>query len=492
MVHANQLFCRIDGLTAADREQRRIEALNNLGLLNTATVPVFDEATQTAARFIDVPICIFGLMVHDELWLKSAVGLSRLGLMNPLAAQRKILRQDAFCTYVLDSGQNLAIEDTLNNSIFAQSVLVQHYGIRAYLGTPLVTSSGQSIGTLAVMGLEPHSFTERDAEFLALTARWCLGEFERDSLLKLPADQQTIARPEPSSAESSQDEPPEATFLAGATPYQHKHFWYAIGALKVTLLEQLTEKLRTPLTSVIGMASILRQEVYGALTIKQKEYLEIIHGSGQQMLALMEEIVRLGHLSDGTAPLEIGAVDVGMLCQQAVNRLLPDAKQQQQEICLTVEPGNRVWFLDKEKVHQALYYLIACIINSAEADSQINVHVSLTSDTVGLAVWGSHSWLGDRSHPAQLAQLMTRVLASESLADSDSPANSATLTSSLLLAQSQTEQSPLAEADSNLLGLLLSCRLVELHGGKIIVQKSPQSGYCYVMQLPKIDKEGCH
>ncbi|MGB5768268.1 MAG: histidine kinase, partial [Crocosphaera sp.] len=98
----NGLFCRLDGLTPAVREQQRVKTLKHLGLLDTETIPIFDEATQTAARFIEAPICILGTMVQDHLWLKSAVGLSRLGLMNNLASTRRISRQEAFSTYVVD------------------------------------------------------------------------------------------------------------------------------------------------------------------------------------------------------------------------------------------------------------------------------------------------------------------------------------------------------------------------------------------------------
>ena len=114
----NRLFCRLDDLTPAVREQQRITTLKALGLLEAESVSFFDEATQTAARFIEAPICILGLMVQDQVLLKSAVGLSRLGLMNQLATSRNIPRQDSFSTYVIDSQQPLNIEDTITDLIF--------------------------------------------------------------------------------------------------------------------------------------------------------------------------------------------------------------------------------------------------------------------------------------------------------------------------------------------------------------------------------------
>ena len=127
------------------------------------TIPVFDEATQMAARFIESPICVLTLMVFDQMWIKSAIGLSRLGLMNRLATDRKLDRQE---------------------TSFAASILSQDYGIRRYLGAPLITAGGQCIGSLSILDLTAQRFTNREIEFLCVTARWCMGEFERDSLPK--------------------------------------------------------------------------------------------------------------------------------------------------------------------------------------------------------------------------------------------------------------------------------------------------------------------
>ena len=47
-----------------------------------------------------------------------------------------------------------------------------------------MTASGRCLGTLAVMSLTPHQFTDKDVEFLELTARWSMSEFERQTVAK--------------------------------------------------------------------------------------------------------------------------------------------------------------------------------------------------------------------------------------------------------------------------------------------------------------------
>ena len=500
----NRLFCRLDGFTPVAKEQQRLNALSKLGLLVAETVPVFEEATQTASSFLETPICILGLVVENELWFKSASGLSTIGLMNQLAVHRKVPLIESFSTYVVDSEQTLYIENTLTNSVFANSTLVQHYGIRSYLGVPLISSEGLCIGTLEVMDVEPRQFSDKDADFLALTARWCLREFERDRLLENPAQQATerghnlsVIHPV-----SSNWQTPSAVHQE-VSPNSSKRL-NSTNSIKVRLLAQLTQELRTPLTSVIGMASVLRREVYGPLTGKQKEYLEIIHNSGQNLIALVDEIVNLGVLSDRDAELQTASTDVEMIAQQVINNLVDVARQQQQTLRLSVEPGNRIWSLDKDKVKQALYYLIISVLEMSEAGGEIRIHISRRNRALHIAVWLSHPWLGDGLPQTELySQSVTKALAfnegntisalNTGMGNNNALLGNQVLTSSALITVLDSGEKPNKTTSDkisrDLLGLLLTCHLVEIHGGQVLVQGSPESGYRYILQFPQVEFE---
>ncbi len=517
----NRIFCHLDGLTSAGREQKRLKALKERGLLTAETVAVFDEATQTAARFLDAPICILGLMTQDLLLLKSAVGLSRVGLMNPLAQSRQLPRHESFCTYVVDSHQVLAIHDTANNPVLASSLLVGHYGIRAYLGAPLLTVDGTCLGTLAVMDWVPRCFTAKDIEFLAITARWCLSEFEQNRLLK-PERTNSISGLPKSSKSLQYGEAWKSGSKTGSRDILNDLSAYltSTNAIKCKLLTQLTEELRTPLTSIMGMASVLGREIYGPLTNKQKEYLEIIHHSGQHLVSLVEEIVGLGIWDETSEPLPLMSVDLEMLCQQAINSLLEMAKRRQQQIRLSVEPGSRLGFLNKDKVRHMLYYLLFSVIQSAEAGREIRIHVSRQSDletrslaSLQIAVWVSHPWL-EESLPQVYGESGELMLSSPLVVDAvsdtlETPLDSDKLESGTLLSNSYLQSANQVLSSTSVgpaftlkqklnnasggsdsresLGLLLSCHLAELHGGQISVQGSLESGYRYVICLPQLE-----
>ena len=501
----NRLFCRLDGQTYSQKIQERSAALSRLGVLASESIPVFEEATQTASSFLEVPVCILGLGVENELWLKSTFGLSSTGLMNQLASYRRIPLEESFSTYVIDSEQSLAIDSTVVNTVFATSSLTQHYGIRSYLGVPLISSDGICLGTLEVMDIEPRTFTSKDLDFLALTARWCLREFERDYAIKHQQTSSTDGCHSTSLTTTNSgawgvNYPVEQdNYVTPTTNIQ------ATNLIKVKLLAQLTQELRTPLTSVIGMASVLRREVYGPLTTKQREYLEIIHNSGQNLISLVDEIVNVGVLSNQKTGIETSSADIEMLCQQAINNLVDIAKQHQQTLRLSVEPGNRIWSLDKDKVKQALYYLIISVLEMSEAGGEVRIHVSRRNKALNLAVWLSHPWLGDGLPQVEFySQSVTKALAiaeaqnfekSTSSGVTDVLLNNRVLTASALMSvidgekQLDREGKPTERVSRDVLGLLFACHLTELHQGKVIVQGSPEAGYRYIIQLPKAKQE---
>jgi signal transduction histidine kinase len=261
--------------------------------------------------------------------------------------------------------------------------------------------------------------------------------------------------------------------------------------LKVDLLGQLAQELRTPLTSVLGMASVLSREIYGPLTSKQKEYLDIIHNSGQYLLSLMNEIVELSELKEIDQTLNLSSVDIEMLCQQAIITLEQVAQRRDQQVRLTIEPGRRIWLLDKEKVRQMLYHLIFSIIQSSTAGSLVRLHVSRQDTSLNLSIWVSHPWLGEGLPYAEIYSQPSLVSATgsngtESIAVSEGATTAIAdhaITVKHVLRQDSDAEIDLAPRKN--VGLLLSQHLVELHGGKVTIQSGSDTGFRYIITIPQ-------
>jgi signal transduction histidine kinase len=456
---------------------QRLQTLEQLKLLEPDIVPIFEEATQTAAHFLNAPICVLGLLERDRVWFKSAVGLSRIGLMNSLATSRQLPRTDAFCTKVAESKRILVVEDVATDARFGQYLLVQNYGIQAYLGAPLITANGQCIGALAIMSLSPRKFSEQDAAFLELMARWVMSEFERSRLQQLHSS----ASP--------------GVTVAG------------VANLKANLLTQMTQDLCTPLTSILGMAKVLKQGIYASRPDKQQEYIQIIHDSGQHLLSLINEIVDLGGLDDQA--LTLNPIDIEMLCQQVISTLQQAAERREQQIQLSVEPGNRIWVLDKDRVRQILYHLVFSLIQTSSSESIIRLHVSRKQQFLNIAIWATHPWLGEGIPQTTAASSYSDYSSSDYLDHSDYLGHSASAYSAL---SCEVEPSSIWEIPASLsvqsaeqwtaphldvaptkpskesrrsLGIMLSQQLTELHSGDVLLQGSAEDQR-YVVRLPQL------
>jgi signal transduction histidine kinase len=484
------------------KEKQRLEALSELGLGGSETIPIFEEATQIAARFLATPISILGFVDGEHHWFKSSVGLSRLGLMNKLAQNRKLSRGESFCNQVVETAQVFVINNTdkLDNSCLKTSQLVQEYGIRSYLGAPLIDAMGNCLGALAVMDLVPRTFTNPDIEILQIIARWCMSEFERNQLL---LSQHSPSTHSPLTAKKSTNYQLRSS-ISSPPPHVERES-ASTQQLKLLLLGKINQELCTPLTSVLGMANVLGREIYGPLSIKQREYVDIIQNSGQYLLSLINEIAELGVLDENCSVLNLAPVDIEMLCQQTMSTLKETAHRREQNIRLSIEPGyNRIWLLDKEKVRQILYHLIFSVIQVSATGSTVRIHISYQEKTVNITVSVFHVWLGDgiseadsyfhlnplsrleltdkpsihSSYPDTDDELGIPVVVEKKWSHPDSHSDSLTMNAAEDLATSY------GNLTREQLGLLLSVHLAEFHGGKITIQGSPESGQRYVLSLP--------
>lgn len=472
-----RLACRIDGAPHAEREQKRISKLTNLKLLSSDSVPIFDEATQMAARYLELPICTLSVVDQQFEWLKSAVGLSRLGLMNQLAASRHLPREDAFGTYVVDSQQALIIPDAIAHPAFQHSSLVAEYGIRSYLGVPLLTSDGYCLGVLAVMDLKPHEFSYKDIEFLELEARWSISELERHHLNCLSHTTPVLpTKPEfPAAAQPTNIQIPNPVQVAEIP---------VTNSIRVELIAQLAQELRTPLTSIMGMTSVLARKIYGPLTQKQQEYIDIMSDSSHCLLSLVDEITELGQLDDQNQTLNLAPVDIEMICQQAIKTLTQFAHRQDQKIQLSVEPGPRIWLLDKEKVRQMLYHLTFSIIRCSCAGSIVQIHVSRKSQCLNIAVWVSNPWLSSGFSSVEITSNLAAMAQANARKSVPTSGRTMVLEEEASTLSAQDESTHSSQQSRENLALLLSRQLAELHGGEIRIQGSQESGLRYVITLP--------
>ncbi|WP_420137248.1 EAL domain-containing protein [Sphingomonas sp.] len=152
---------------ADQHEAARLEALQQLNLLDTPPSESFDRITRMAAQIFDLPISAVSLTDHDRQWFKSRVGVEHWS----------IPRDKAPCAAVAESAEVVLIPDMLDDECYATSILAGQ-GIRFYAGAPLITREGYGLGALCVLGTEPRQATAEEMAALNDLAKIVMAQIE--------------------------------------------------------------------------------------------------------------------------------------------------------------------------------------------------------------------------------------------------------------------------------------------------------------------------
>ncbi len=370
-------------------------------------MPIFAEATTLASQLLAAPVAILTAIAGTGYQIGAIAGLGQLSALPSNPNLHLELAGLEYChDRIISSQGSLSVPDFCQQPQLARSALLRVHGLRAYLGVPVLTAARDRIGVLAILDFKPRQFSDRDIELLLVVSRLLASEFERKLLSQAQLDRylsdlQERVMPNfdaPGAAAPGRGEldlhllqvadlttPGLDTTIA--TPSQYPTFGDRRSETHFELLTHLARELRTPLTSVLGMASVLQQEIYGPLTTKQKDYLGIIHQSGRQLVGIVDEISQLGSLVGDTSSLTgdrqhslaIELVDLEMLCQLAIHSLEPTAAKKQQQVSLDLSgsdvstTANPLCLLDREKVRQIVYYLSLSAIHASAVDRQISI-----------------------------------------------------------------------------------------------------------------------
>jgi signal transduction histidine kinase len=222
---------------------------------------------------------------------------------------------------------------------------------------------------------------------------------------------------------------------------------------KSEFLANMSHELRTPLNAIIGFSQLLRQQLFGPVNEKQREYLDDILSSGNHLLSLINDVLDLSKVEAGQITLE--AADFSL--REALDRgvVMVRERATQNGVRLALEPGNGVDIVrgDERRVRQIVFNLLSNAVKFTPSGGSVTVasarldgevHVSVTDTGPGIAA-------EDRER---------------------------------IFEEFQQTDVGLQQREGTGLGLALSRRLVELHGGRIWVESEPGQGSRFVFTLP--------
>jgi len=141
-----------------DNEEARLDALATYQQLDTLPEENFDRLAGLAARLFNVPIVLVSLVASDRQFFKAQIGF----------CATETSREISFCAHTIMQDEILVILDAVKDPRFATNPLVLGAPfIRFYAGKPLVTPTGEKIGTVCLIDSQPHeAFSQSDRQNL--------------------------------------------------------------------------------------------------------------------------------------------------------------------------------------------------------------------------------------------------------------------------------------------------------------------------------------
>ena len=163
-------------------ETLRLEALRDLGVLDTAPEAAFDDLAKLAAIICQAPISLVSLIDADRQWFKARCGLDA----------QETPRAIAFCAHAIQQPALFEIPDATQDPRFADNPLVTgEPNIRSYAGVPLTGPHGHRYGTLCVIDVKPRQLTEEQRDGLTRLARQASAALETRRLKRISENRES-------------------------------------------------------------------------------------------------------------------------------------------------------------------------------------------------------------------------------------------------------------------------------------------------------------
>lgn len=225
---------------------------------------------------------------------------------------------------------------------------------------------------------------------------------------------------------------------------------------KSEFLATMSHELRTPLTCIIGMSATLLRWSFGELSPRQRSYLTTIHESGEQLLALINDILEMAKIESGRTALEVRSFSLSHAAQQSIEPFRRRARDHNLELTLenTLLPDQDMFTGDLRRIQQMLDNLLSNAIKFTGEGGSVNLRLRREKHVAILQVEDTGIGIPE----AQLPLLFEKF--------------------------QQLETGRQRQYPGTGLGLALTKQLAELHGGSITVNSKVGVGSVFTIRIP--------
>ena len=221
---------------------------------------------------------------------------------------------------------------------------------------------------------------------------------------------------------------------------------------KSEFLASMSHELRTPLNAVIGFSEVLLERMFGELNDRQEEYLRDIWSSGKHLLALLNEILDLSKIEAGHLVLEPTEFSLQEALEHSLALVRERANRHGVRLHLDVAPDVGLVRADELRIKQVIVNLLSNAVKFTPDGGRVDVRAWADREVlVTVSDTGTGVAVEDRERIFDAFQQGART-------------------------------APTTEGTG--LGLTLSKRIVELHGGRIWVDSEVGAGSTFGFAIP--------
>jgi signal transduction histidine kinase len=222
---------------------------------------------------------------------------------------------------------------------------------------------------------------------------------------------------------------------------------------KSEFLANMSHELRTPLNAIMGFSQVLRRRMFGDVNEKQEEYLDDILSSGSHLLSLINDVLDLTKVEAGQVELAVAPFSLQEALERGVVMVRERATKDGVKIALAADPDVDVVEGDERRVKQVIFNLLSNAVKFTPPGGTVDVGAAMVDGDVSVSVADAGPGIAPEDH--------------ERIFD-----------------QFQQADAGLARSEGTGLGLALSKRLIEMHGGRIWVDSEVGKGSTFVFTLP--------
>jgi signal transduction histidine kinase len=235
---------------------------------------------------------------------------------------------------------------------------------------------------------------------------------------------------------------------------------------KSDFMAAMSHELRTPLNAVIGYSELLLSMVYGSLNEFQTDRLNRIHRNSMHLLGLINAVLDLTHLETGRMQIQRESFDLALLVQEVVIQTRPLAEKK--DIAISVQATQKYPLLaDRVRLHQALFNIVE---NAIKFTHEGSVQIAICA----------YPGEGAPDFRMMLPDQHWIVVSVKDTGIGIPPESQ----QRIFVSFAQADSSSTREYGGIGLGLAITKRLVDLHGGRIWLESIPGTGSCFYIALP--------